>query len=105
MMIRKTTSADLEAMWSIFQSVISTGDTLPFADGFDREAFQSHWFGAQASYIAVAGSEVLGMYKFGANYPGLGSHVASATYVVRPDAQGKGIGRALVERSLAPSRE
>lgn len=101
MKIRQATSADLEAMWAIFQSVIATGDTLTFSDGVDRETFQSHWFGTQASYVAVAGSDVLGMYKFGANHPGLGSHVASATYVVRPGAQGKGIGRALVQHSLA----
>src|SRR3546814_3874644 len=44
------------------------------------------------------------MYKFGANYPGLGSHVASATYIVRPAAQGKGIGRALVQHSLSRAK-
>lgn len=87
-------------MWAIFQSVIATGDTLPFAGDFDRETFQSHWFGAQTAYVAVAGSSVLGMYKLGANYPGLGSHIASATYVVSPAAQGKGMGRALVAHSL-----
>lgn len=91
-------------MWTIFQSVIATGDALPFADGFDQETFQSHWFDAQTSYVAIADSSVLGMYKFGANYPGLGSHIASATYVVSPGAQGKGMGRALVEHSLAQAQ-
>ena len=101
MIIRQATPADLEDMWDAFRAVIATGDTLPFAHDFDRETFRSHWFGAQASHVAVADSGVLGMYKSGANYPGLGSHVASATYVVRPAAQGKGVGRALVEHSLA----
>jgi ribosomal protein S18 acetylase RimI-like enzyme len=45
------------------------------------------------------------MYKLGANYQDLGSHVASATYVVSPTARGQGIGRALVEDSLARARE
>jgi len=104
MEIRQATTTDLDAMWDIFRSVIAVGDALPFSDDFDRETFQSHWFGSQKSYVAVAGSDVLGMYKFGANYPGLGAHVASATYVVHPSAQGKGIGRALVQRSLAQAR-
>jgi len=104
MMIRQATPADLEAMWAIFRSVIATGDTLPFADGFDRETFQSHWFSAQTSYVAIADSRVLGMYKFGPNYPGFGSHIASATYVVSPDAQGQGVGRTLVEHSLAQAQ-
>ena len=101
MEIRQATAFDLDAMWDIFQSVIAVGDALPFSIDFDRETFRSHWFGAQISYVAVVGSDVLGMYKFGASYPGLGDHVASATYVVHPAAQGKGIGRALVEHSLA----
>src|SRR3546814_13884875 len=91
MEIRQATATDLDPMWDIFQSVIAAGDALPFSDDFDRETFQSHWFGSQTAYVAVIGSDVLGMYKFGANYPGLGSHVASATYIVRPAAQ---IGRA-----------
>lgn len=105
MNIRQATVTDLDAMWGIFHSVIAAGDALPFSDSFDREAFQSQWFGAQTSYVAVADSNVLGMYKFGANYPGLGDHIASATYAVRPDAQGKGIGRALVEHSLARAQD
>lgn len=104
MEIRQATAADLDAMWDIFQSVIAAGDALPFADDFDREAFQSHWFGAQTSYVAVAGPDVLGMYKSGANYPGFGAHIASATYVVHPAAQGRGIGRALVQHSLAQAQ-
>lgn len=104
MLIRQATPADLGAMWAIFQSVIATGDTLPFAHGFDQETFQTQWFGAQTSYIAIVDSSVLGMYKFGANYPGHGSHVASATYLVSPGAQGKGVGRALVEHSLAQAQ-
>lgn len=101
MEIRPAVPSDLAAMWEIFQEVIVTGDTLPFPVDFDRGTFQSHWFGAQATYLAADGSDVLGMYKYGANYPGPGSHVASATYLVRPAAQGRGIGRALVEDSLA----
>jgi ribosomal protein S18 acetylase RimI-like enzyme len=44
------------------------------------------------------------MYKVGANYPDLGSHVASATYLVSPQAQGKGIGRSLVNHSLSQAQ-
>lgn len=104
MRIRTATESDLDAMWDIFQAVISTGDTLPFSRSVDRKTFRSHWFGAHTSYVADAGTRVVGMYKVGANYPDLGSHVASATYLVSPPAQGKGIGRALVEHSLSQAR-
>ena len=79
-------------MWRICEAVIAMGDALPFSDDFDRGTFHSHWFGSHASYVAVSDAGVLGMYKFGANYPGRGSHVASATYLVSPGAQGRASG-------------
>lgn len=91
-------------MWDIFQAVISTGDTLPFAGSLDRDTFHAHWFGPHTSHVAVVDDDVIGMYKLGPNYPDLGSHVASATYLVAPSAQGKGIGRALVIHSIAQAR-
>ena len=100
MNIRPAAPADEAAMWEIFRSVIAGGDALPFGAGFDRETFRLHWFGSQPSYVAESDAGVVGMYKSGANYPDHGGHVASATYVVSPAAQGQGIGRALVEHSL-----
>jgi ribosomal protein S18 acetylase RimI-like enzyme len=44
------------------------------------------------------------MYKMGPNFPDLGAHVASATYVVDAATQGRGVGRALVEHSLERAR-
>lgn len=105
MQIRPAKDSDLDAMWRICQAVIAAGDALPFSDDFDRGTFQSHWFGSHTPYIAVTDVGVLGMYKFGANYPGLGSHVASATYLVNPEVQGRGIGRALVQHSLAQAQD
>lgn len=105
MRIRKATDADFDAMWDIFQSVIAGGDALPFAGDFDRGTFRAHWFGAQESHVAVTEAGIAGMYKLGANHPGRGSHVASATYAVSPPAQGNGIGRALVVHSLARARD
>jgi Sortase and related acyltransferases len=105
MQIRPAKDVDLDAMWRIFQDVIVAGDALPFSDDFDVGTFQSHWFGPHRSYVAVNDDGVVGMYKIGANYPGLGSHVASATYLVSPNAQGRGIGRALVQHSLAQAQD
>ena len=91
-------------MWEIFRAVIATGDALPFSASFDRDTFRDHWFGHHAAYVAVDGESIVGLYKMGPNYPDLGAHVASATYVVSPAAQGQGIGRALVNNSLELAR-
>lgn len=104
MHIRLASSADFDAMWTIFQSAIAREDALPFSSGFGVETFRSHWFTSHTSHVAVTEAGVVGMYKMGANYPDLGAHVASATYVVDPAAQGRGIGRALVEHSVAQAQ-
>ena len=89
MQIRRANEVDLEAMWGIFQAVVVTGDTLPFSDATDKEVFRAHWFGVgQSTFVAKVDSRIFGMYTLGANYPDLGSHVASATYLVSPEAQG-----------------
>ena len=89
-------------MWSIFQAVVATGDTLPFSSATSDGFFRAQWLGDSGqSFVALLGTTLVGMYKFGANLPGLGSHVASATYLVDPQSQGTGIGRAMVLHSLA----
>lgn len=104
MHIRLATIADFDAMWTLFQSVVARADALPFSTGFGVEDFRSHWFTTQPAHVAVTETGVVGMYRMGANYPDLGAHVASATYLVDPAAQGRGIGRALVDHSLAQAR-
>lgn len=51
MMIRQATPADMEAMWAVFRSVMAQRDSLPFADGFDRETFHSLWSAPHTAYV------------------------------------------------------
>ena len=47
---------------------------------------------------------ILGTAKYGPNWPGRGSHVANASFIVDPAVAGRGVGRALAERVLADAR-
>ncbi|TFZ45266.1 GNAT family N-acetyltransferase [Stenotrophomonas maltophilia] len=104
MEIRVASANDFDAMWGMFKAAIATQDALPFAESFQVETFRMHWFQDQTPCVAVLEGQVVGMYKMGPNYPDLGAHVASATYVVDAQAQGQGVGRALVEHSLEQAR-
>ncbi|AIL06999.1 GNAT family N-acetyltransferase [Stenotrophomonas maltophilia] len=104
MEIRPARAGDFDVMWDMFKEAIATQDALPFAGSFAVETFRAHWFQAQAPHVAVLEGRVVGMYKMGPNFPDLGAHVASATYVVDAPAQGQGVGRALVEHSLERAR-
>ncbi|WP_374579911.1 N-acetyltransferase family protein [Pseudoduganella sp.] len=102
--IRRAAPADLDGMWAAFQPLLEGGDAFPFGPAFEKTTFQLHWFSNHPAYVACDGESIVGMYKMGANYPDHGAHVASATYAVAKQAQGRGIGRLLVEHSLAQAR-
>jgi GNAT superfamily N-acetyltransferase len=55
--------------------------------------------------VAVERDRVLGSAKMGPNRPGRGAHVATASFMVDPAAQGRGVGRALGEHVVAWARE
>ena len=61
-------------------------NTLPFSSDFDRDTFQSHWFGPHSSFVATTEAGIAGMYKFGANYLGLGSHRVDSRTARTPQA-------------------
>ncbi|MEY2526084.1 MAG: hypothetical protein QOE73_855 [Verrucomicrobiota bacterium] len=48
--------------------------------------------------------EVMGSYILKANQPGLGAHVANASFIVAPNARGLGIGRTMGEHCLTEAR-
>lgn len=93
-------------MWTIFQAHVAAGETYVHESGTSREEALAYWFAPDVSTcVAVKGGErILGMYKLGANQRGRGGHVANASYMVSPNAQGVGIGQLLGEHSLAEAR-
>jgi GNAT superfamily N-acetyltransferase len=48
---------------------------------------------------------ILGTAKMGPNRDGRGSHVATASFMVSPEARGGGVGRALGEHMIAWARD
>jgi L-amino acid N-acyltransferase YncA len=105
MTIRPALPADFDAMWPIFQAVVSAGTTYVFApDTTPEEAF-AYWFGAGIqSFVAEDAGRIVGMYKLIANYPGLGSHVANASFMVDPQRLGRGAGKAMGLHCLQQAR-
>ena len=57
-----------------------------------------------SAFVAEDDGLVIGMYKLIPNRIGRGSHVANASFMVDPDAQGRGAGRALGEHCLDEAR-
>lgn len=105
--LRPARETDFDAMWTIFQALLAAGDSYPFdVASTTREDCHAYWFGPGVqSYVAVLGGErLLGMYKLVANQVGHGNHVANASFMVDPAAQGVGVGRMLGVHCMEEAR-
>jgi L-amino acid N-acyltransferase YncA len=103
--IRKSLKKDHPKIWQIIHEVIAGGDTYVFAPDSTEEEMLQYWCGPDKhTYVAEIKQDLLGTFIIKDNYPGLGSHVANASYMTLPSAFGKGIGRAMGEFSLTEAK-
>ena len=106
MPIRDATDADWPAIWPFFEAVVRAGETYAYDRDLDSEAGRALWMERPPARTSVfvddgAAGAVLGSAKMGANRGGPGAHVATASFMVAPEARGRGIGRALGEDAVA----
>ena len=105
MTIRPATSDDADAIWRIFHAVVAGGDTYAFLPSTPRTEAVAYFIGPGIrSWVLESDGDVVGMYKLIPNRIGLGSHVANASFMVDPAAQGKGAGRMMGEHCLDEAR-
>jgi L-amino acid N-acyltransferase YncA len=103
--IRAATSADRDAIWNIFHEIVAAGDTYALDPTMSREQALAYWFAVDThTYVAENDGSVVGTYILKPNQLGPGSHVANAGFMVAPDAQGLGVGRAMAEHCLSEAR-
>ena len=103
--IRPATERDHDAIWKIFQAVVSTGDTYAIDPDISREDALAYWFAPKShTYIAEAGRKILGTYALRTNRASGGSHVSNAGFMVAPAEHGRGIGRTMAEHCLNEAR-
>jgi GNAT superfamily N-acetyltransferase len=97
--IRPATEEDWPRIWPFFAAIVEAGETYSFPPGLTMETAQPWWMEQPPglTVVAVDGDQVLGSAKMGPNRPGRGAHVSTASFMVDPDCQGRGVGRALGE--------
>ena len=94
--IRPATADDADAIWRIFHAVVSAGDTYSFAPDTDRDgALDLMMAQPLATYVAELDGAIAGCFYIKPNQPGLGSHVCNAGFMVAPEKQRRGLGRAM----------
>jgi L-amino acid N-acyltransferase YncA len=105
-LVRPLEEADLMALFEIFGAVLLAGDVFPYPIETTLEQFKEIWIApASFSYVAICDEAIAGAYYVKPQWPGRGSHVATATYMVAPVVRGKGVGLNLGQHSLEAARE
>lgn len=92
-------------IWRIFHEVVAAGDTYVFEPGTSCDNALRYWFSPEThTYVATDGDRVCGTYILKKNHPGLGSHVANASYMVPSSDRGRGVGSLMCRHSLDEAR-
>lgn len=107
MLIRPAEHADWPRIWPFFQRIVLDGETYAYPEDLTEATAEPYWMAEPPGQTVVAadGDTVLGTATMGPNRPGRGAHVATASFMVDPANQGKGVGRALGEHVVRWARE
>jgi ribosomal protein S18 acetylase RimI-like enzyme len=106
MLIRPARPEDSEAIWKILRPAIRAAETYALPPDMTRRTALTYWLApAHEVFVAERDGAILGTYYLRTNHPGGGAHVANCGYITAPEAQGRGVARAMCEHSLGRARE
>ena len=97
MLIRHATTDDWNQIWPFLRLIVAAGETYCLPGDTAEDAARTWWMAKPGGSVFVAEEDgrILGTAEMHPNQPGAGAHVANAGFMVAPDAERRGIGRAL----------
>ena len=102
--IRGYTQQDIADMAKVWNEVVEDGIAFPQEETLDEQA-ATEFFAAQTHCgVAVEDGRVIGLYILHPNNVGRCGHIANASYAVGSFARNKGVGKRLVEDSMAQGK-
>lgn len=95
MHVREARPDDWPSIYPIFAVITAAGRTYTYPEDTTFEQARDLWMGQPRVVVAVEDGAILGTATMGPNRPGRGSHIATGSFMVAPEAQGRGVGRLL----------
>lgn len=102
--IEKYAEEDLPAMLAIWNEVVNAGQAFPQEEPETPESGKKFFAGQSHCAVARAGDEIVGLYILHPNNVGRCGHICNASYAVKSDLRGQGIGEKLVKDSLMQAK-
>jgi L-amino acid N-acyltransferase YncA len=94
MIMRVAEDQDWASIYPFYAAIMAEGKTYPFPQHQTFGEARPWWMEEAPGQTVVAVDEdgaVIGSAKMGPNRPGRGAHVATASFLVKPAHQGKGV--------------
>jgi L-amino acid N-acyltransferase YncA len=106
MLLRDAVERDWPAIYPIFAAIVAEGKTYAYPEQLTSEEARAYWMvdPPGRTVVAIDEDELVGTAMMGPNRPGRGSHIATASFMVDPVAQGRGVGRLLGTHMLEWAR-
>lgn len=95
--IRAARTSDLKAIVDIFRPIVADGESYSYPDDLSDDDIARLWFERPPGHtiVAVDGDAIVGTAKMGPNRPGRGDHIGTASFMVDPHTEARGVGRAM----------
>lgn len=106
-LVREASADDWTQIWPCFAATVEAGETYAYPDDLTSDQARDLWLERPPgrSVVLVEGGLVLGSAKMGPNRPSRGDHVGTASFMVNPEARGRGVGRRLGEHVVQWHRD
>lgn len=102
---RPQLAADEDAVWSVLEAVVRSGEAFVNEPDASREQVLASWrVPDDGNFVAALDGRIVSAFYVKANSTGLSGHIANASFAVDPAARGHGVGRAVGEFALEEAR-
>jgi GNAT superfamily N-acetyltransferase len=103
--IRSAGRNDYDELFEAFGRIVTSLEGFPQAPPLTRAQFDEYWIDHSSSVcVARFDHHLVGAYYVKPNFVGRAAHIANAGYFVPSAYRGTGVGRELVEHSMAEAR-
>lgn len=105
--VREFQEEDIPIMNMIWNDIVEDGVTFPQTEYLDKKSGLAFFEGQTFTGLAIEEEtdKITGLYILHPNHIGRCGHISNASYAVREDERGRGIGELMVLHSIEKARE